>query len=91
MIKARHTPGPWNMSEPYKGEAGGKCVVITGVFPHYYEGVDCNTDEEKANAKLIKEAPLLLECLQEVLEDGLKTNMQSWIDKASAAVHRATS
>ena len=41
------------MSEPYNGETGGKCVEITGVHGHYYDGVCYNTDQEKADAERI--------------------------------------
>ena len=56
---SKHTPRPWEMSKPYSGETGGKCVSITGVHTHYYGGVDYNTPTEKADANLIHAAPEL--------------------------------
>jgi len=50
IMKTSHTSEPWHMSKPYPGESGGKCVAITGVHTHYYEGVDFNTATEKADA-----------------------------------------
>lgn len=35
-------------------------------------------------------APELLELLQEVVEDGLKTNMESWRKRADEAIAKAT-
>jgi hypothetical protein len=55
------------MSKPYPGEAGGKCVSITGVHSHYYEGVDFNTETEQADARLITAAPDMLEALEGIL------------------------
>ena len=43
-------------SKPYAGEAGGKCVSIDCVNPHYYSGVDYNTQEEKDDAHRILNA-----------------------------------
>lgn len=48
-----HTPEPWTLSKPFRGDAGGKCVSITGVHSHYYESVDYNTEQEKADAERI--------------------------------------
>lgn len=48
-----HSPEPWEISKPFKGETGGKCVSITGIHTHYYNGVNWNTDLEKADAARI--------------------------------------
>jgi len=78
---SEHTPGPWE----HNGNAVHKritasyatCICI------------CEGEARRSNAQLIAALPDLLEALEEVIEDGLATNMESWRTKAKAAIAKA--
>ena len=66
-MKAQHTPGPWNDL--------GDCTICSTKINKYGNFIitQCqreNTEEDKANAKLIAAAPELHEWLQAVVSQG---------------------
>jgi len=87
----KHTPGPWKTVRP-ESQYSNSVRVFTerSQYLATVGGSDQLLDEIIANARLIAAAPELLEALQEVIEDGLKTNMESWITKAKDAIDKAT-
>jgi len=87
-----HTPGPWTVANNGKSVLAGSVKINQQAGPCAASaGVQIAIDRElQANAKLIAAAVDLLEALQEVVEDGLKTNTTEWIKKANAAIAKAT-
>lgn len=87
---AKHTPGPWeaigNLVRSPAAKELGSGVMLAECADRWFQKV--NSDEAKANARLIAAAPELLEALNDLLEqsgiDGL------WADKARAAIAKAT-
>lgn len=73
MSNAQHTPGPWEAKpeecdKPYirvRGTVLGSRFKVANVLTPVYEGVHHREAEEtRANARLIAEAPELLEALE---------------------------
>lgn len=81
---SEHTPGPWTTDR-----RNGR-VVISGETLVATAFLQEEPTVARENARLIAAAPELLEALKEVIEDGLKTNMESWITKANKAIAKAT-
>lgn len=85
---AAHTPGPWEVVGPSQN---GHCRRIFA--GNEYVGIVGGSDQPmrtiRANANLVAAAPDLLDVLQEVVEDGLKTNTKEWKRKAIAAIAKA--
>ena len=84
------TPGPWR----YQRENGSPTTgqhMIAGSLPGYLAEVrDCGSGDVSANAQLIAAAPDLLEALIECLECEFAVSEKSVIDKARAAIAKAT-
>ena len=75
-MSTKHTPGPWAMlseetDKPYiriRGTKLGERHKIANVLTPVYDGsLERETEETRANARLIAAAPELLEALQELL------------------------
>ena len=83
---SKHTPGPWFSQYDDNGfyEIGSESVTFTLAFT-YGEG-----DTDEANARLIAAAPDLLEALQDVLLELESIGPMEKIDRARAAIAKAT-
>ena len=86
-----HTPGPWTVANNSRSILAGSIRINQQAGPAAQSAAVAARNELtlQANAKLIAAAPDMLEALQEVVEDGLKTNMMEWIKKANAAIAKA--
>lgn len=102
-MDAKHTPGPWRVSEQsptiIKQDMrmiGNESGVLIGSASGYTGSGFFPTDEEAvANARLIAAAPELLEALEEVMSmlgsELVKDTLgYEWHDKARAAIAKAT-
>lgn len=102
MSEIKHTPGPWvtlpeECDKPYvriRGTRLGERYKIVNVLTPAYEGfAERETEETRANARLIAAAPELLEALETILEmcDGYVPNTSKvvWAN-ARAAIAKAT-
>lgn len=90
MKEFKGTPGPWRFNgSEIESEL---CDYIADVY-----GTNADTDEEKANAKLIATSPDLLAALQSLVEiydnDGSRLytteTKQRALDKAKVAINKA--
>lgn len=94
-----HTPGPWHMGQGngegsifaetgrMRGEAGGTVLYPIAVVVRGWEEA-----EDEANARLVAEAPALLEALRwalEQIEDDLDPDHQAALAAAWDTVERA--
>jgi hypothetical protein len=77
MTKAQHTPGPWEIEdEPFEPThaaetytaIGGKGWGAHTLVVTRMDGKDKNSPEGEANARLIAEAPAMLDALRGLLE-----------------------
>ena len=85
---SRHTPGPWEFE------------IITSSYVTAFDGTHIADvhhgrtatakAEGSANARLIAAAPDLLEALKEVFSDHDAVNRLSWVNRAAAAIAKAT-
>lgn len=98
-MEAKHTPGPWSVHSKMRD-----CVTFEGrhgtenLFLQNLDGYFACQSE--ADARLIAAAPELLEALKclkretilsDVDMDYIKSHFQPWLDKAEAAITKATS
>ena len=72
MRNAKHTPGPWKLTDAYTVE-GQDGQAITEV---YDQSANVLCEETIANAALIAAAPELLEALEIIFEQG-----HIWLDQ----------
>lgn len=79
-----HTPGPWECSG-IAIMAGGHCIATCDT-----EAANTSDKINKANARLIAAAPDLLALVQEVLSDELASLAPGTIERARAAIAKAT-
>ncbi len=84
---SQHTPGPWDYYEEEgryciaaNGEDGGEGIAVTA-GRHY---------DRESNAALIAAAPDLLDALQECLKLAGGADYTRIMDKAKAAIAKAT-
>lgn len=95
MTAAKHTPGPWSVSEEWDGTS-----IKAGQFhvTHTIQSCGFHSEEEdkavtQANARLIAAAPELLEALRALAEEAfanMRGGRQDLIDDARAAIAKAT-
>lgn len=95
---ASHTPGPWRVEiragdEWYFGGGNDQEFVIRGLKDPEAGGDDpiavysADTEEDRANARLISAAPELLEALKEVIKVSDRATVE--FDAARAAIAKA--
>jgi hypothetical protein len=97
-METKHTPGPWQASENGFLRMGVRDA--SGAWMTYKAGEDYMGPKQlEANAKLIAAAPDLLEALEclkreVILSDVdmayIDTHFKPWIEKARAAIAKAT-
>ena len=104
-MSTEHTPGPWAMlseetDKPYiriRGTKLGDRYKIANVLTPVYDGsLERETEETRANARLIEAAPDLLEALK-LCEGNIKSLLASahpkvygeWLTFVSAAIAKA--
>ena len=81
VSKSKHTPGPWNVYQPYKYEIhirhgnDVKSIATIGSLWHV---------DFEANARLVASAPELLEACK----DGLSIAYESGLDDSDGVVKR---
>ncbi|RKQ38549.1 hypothetical protein [Enterobacter sp. R1(2018)] len=99
MSEFKGTPGPWSAGEDEESMAtsiitagSGDILCVVGTFM-------TSIEEDLANAALIAAAPDLLEALQrlkteitlsDVDMDYIESHFRPWLDKAQAAISKAT-
>ena len=97
-MSAKHTPGPWeaigNLVRSPMDKESGSGVQLAECADRYYQKV--NSDEAKANARLIAAAPELLEALVLLLrytlacEAMMNVKPAGQIEIARSALAKAT-
>jgi hypothetical protein len=93
-----HTPGPWeigvgisNLGVLEVRSKKGIVAHVAGNDSAHQSGSKIKANECKANTLLIAAAPDLLEALEELLSaDQMMASYQSSVEKAEAAIARAT-
>ena len=97
-IDSQHTPGPWNIrGDAYQIVANYDADTHEGSWREHYD-VICTFEDEfgepaleaRANARLIAAAPDLLALVREVLSDELASLAPGTIERAEAAIAKAT-
>lgn len=90
-MSALHTPGPWTVLDHHGVHvlADGGLTVATVAYQLDFARVPGSVQIQ--NARLIAASPDLLEALEEaVTEESAYGNGCSWIEKARAAIAKAT-
>lgn len=97
MSESKFTPGPWHVgdgNETIVYDANRWAIASATTFHRKHED-----GSSEANAKLIAAAPELLEALEalkreiilsDVNMDYIDSHFKPWLDKARAAIHKAT-
>lgn len=75
---SKHTPGPWKVSPnwPFPDDSGRLHDAVVAVSPDGTEALICSfehsvfRDSQNPNARLIAEAPAMLEALKALVEVG---------------------
>ena len=88
-MSAQHTPGPWeatgNLVRSLMAKELGSGVMLAECSDRWF--VKVNSDEAKANARLIAKAPEMLEALKDVYphiaNDALRERVGNLIAKAT--------
>ena len=94
----KHTPGPWRLNENNNWKTNPFSVTVRKFGVHGTTIANIPTrmtvppQEQQANARLIAAAPDLLEALQTLPQGPLYTDdeINLWVEKASAAIDKAT-
>jgi hypothetical protein len=97
--QAQPTPGPWRVPVADVDGHDGDCVVVSEsrrMICECYEDGEVQTDEDRANARLVAAAPELLAALvslKRVAENALGSEMHSGdravLMNADAAIRKA--
>ena len=86
-----HTPGPWRVAGRETRNLPHSLVAADTLLARVYSKCFGDEVEETANARLIAAAPELLEVLQEILNDGVHSDVVPHLHrKALAAIAKAT-
>lgn len=97
---SQHTKGKWVVDE----SRHDGCINVLEPFRHIgmvsaYQGAQGDREENEANARLMAAAPDLLEALQDLKReiilsdvdmDYIDSHFKQWLDKARAAIDKAT-
>ena len=84
---SKHTPGPWRVVK----DPTNLSLQVYGQTLALFECWRRSDEQtELANARLVAAAPDLLEALKEVFADHDAVNRLSWVNRAAAAIAKAT-
>lgn len=64
MSEKKHTPGPWEIKDGRYIDSPSGWIADVLSYPAYRAATDNDSEEQKANARLIAAAPDLLEALK---------------------------